>query len=156
MSVRCMTWAFDQLLSPFPKLVLVCLGDHADDEGWCWPSIQRIADKCGMNERTVRRHIHELSELELVDIFPRFGDSGVQSSNGYQLTIPPSERPKAPRRTERQGRGAQSPPSGELNAREYVRKYGVGGRGGEGAPDSADPPLTEEESPREPIKGSMS
>jgi hypothetical protein len=35
------------------KLVLLALADWANDEGLCWPSIKRLADKCSKGERTI-------------------------------------------------------------------------------------------------------
>jgi len=48
-------WAWAQeITSPTARLVLLCLADHADEDGVCWPSQARIARKTGLSERAVR------------------------------------------------------------------------------------------------------
>jgi DNA-binding FadR family transcriptional regulator len=44
-----------------PKFVLVALADDADDRGFCFPSHRRIARKCSVTERSVRRMIGVLA-----------------------------------------------------------------------------------------------
>jgi DNA-binding transcriptional MocR family regulator len=41
------------------RLVLLALADHADHEGYCWPSVETVAQKCRVSERTVQRAIAE-------------------------------------------------------------------------------------------------
>lgn len=57
MSVKAMTWAWEQDLKPGPKFVLVALADHSDGAGVCWPGHELIADKCGLSRQTVVEHI---------------------------------------------------------------------------------------------------
>lgn len=57
MSVKAMTWAWEQDLKPGPKFVLVALADHSDGNGVCWPGHELIADKCGLSRQTVVEHI---------------------------------------------------------------------------------------------------
>jgi hypothetical protein len=52
MSIRAMNWAWDVLLPPTAKLVLLALADIADDAGSCWPSQNVIAAKCSVTSRT--------------------------------------------------------------------------------------------------------
>jgi hypothetical protein len=62
MSIRLMSivWALE--LPPTEKIVLLALADQASDEGrQCWPSVGRVARRCGLAERTVR---HALAALE--------------------------------------------------------------------------------------------
>ena len=66
MSVRAMTWAWEQDLKAGTKLVLVALADHADGSGVCWPGHDLIAEKCGMSRATVVEHIRLLEEAGLV------------------------------------------------------------------------------------------
>lgn len=42
------------------KLVLLALADNANDEGKCYPSLTKIAEKCEMGRRTVVRSILNL------------------------------------------------------------------------------------------------
>jgi hypothetical protein len=41
------------------RLVLLALADHADHAGYCWPSVETVARKCRVSERTVQRAIAE-------------------------------------------------------------------------------------------------
>lgn len=51
---------------PALKLVAIILADHADGDGYCWPSYRKIAERANMDERTVRRHVKTLQELAIV------------------------------------------------------------------------------------------
>lgn len=80
-----MVWAFDQICpSPAAKLVLLKLGDHANDEGECWPSQRRIAEDCGLTRQTVNEQIRKLIELGLLNTQNRFDGTG-QLTNRYFL-----------------------------------------------------------------------
>ena len=48
------------------KLVALILADHCDADGFCWPSYRRIAERCCLSERSVRRHVSELIEAGVV------------------------------------------------------------------------------------------
>lgn len=87
MSILAMTWAWGlSVLDPSQKIVLLSLADQANDEGYCWPSQQVIAERTSMGERTVRRHINSLSELGLLTVEVRSSTSG-RRSNVYWLNV---------------------------------------------------------------------
>jgi hypothetical protein len=44
----------------------LCLMDHADARGKCWPSINRMAKILGLCRRTVERHLNDLCSAGLV------------------------------------------------------------------------------------------
>jgi len=44
----------------------LCLMDHADSRGRCWPSINRMAKILGLCRRTVERHLNDLCSAGLV------------------------------------------------------------------------------------------
>jgi hypothetical protein len=44
------------------RLILICLADQANDEGWCWPSIGNIMKRCVLDERTVQRRLEALEK----------------------------------------------------------------------------------------------
>lgn len=60
MSLAATIWAWEQPLEGTAKLVLLCIADHADAEGRCFPSVDRIADRCGISARTVQRALRLL------------------------------------------------------------------------------------------------
>ncbi len=62
MSISASTWAWRQQVLPTAKLVLLCLADHADDKGRCWPSLARICDKTGLSKSTVSESLMNLEK----------------------------------------------------------------------------------------------
>lgn len=67
MSIRIMTAVWERTdLSSTQKLVLLALADWANDEGLCWPSINRLAVKASMAGRSIQRIIRELEEAGFV------------------------------------------------------------------------------------------
>ena len=68
------------------KLVLLALADWANDEGLCWPSINRLAVKTGISGRSVQRLIRQLEDLNLVR-----REEVTGKGNRYWLSIPATE-----------------------------------------------------------------
>lgn len=69
-------------LAPNQRLVALALADFADDPGRCYPSMQRIADKCGYSRRQTSRIVKELRDLGYVTIVAH---STPRTSPTYQL-----------------------------------------------------------------------
>ena len=82
-----MNWAWQQVLKPVPKLVLMALADAADDEGVCWPSVATLASKVGVSTRTVRRVMQALISGKLLAAEQRYRSDGSCSSNRYRLLL---------------------------------------------------------------------
>ena len=88
MSVAAMHWAWSQVLPPAPKLILMALADNADDAGYCWPRVKKIAERCSVSERTVQRTLKNFETSALLKVIRRFRpEDGRQTSNGYQLGL---------------------------------------------------------------------
>lgn len=66
MSVAAMHWAWSQVLPPAPKLILMALADNADDAGYCWPRVKKIAERCSVSERTVQRTLKNFETSALL------------------------------------------------------------------------------------------
>ena len=66
MSVKLMSVAWDMDLPMGQKMLLLALCDHANDEGVCYPSQERLATKCSMARRTVVSHLQWLEERGIV------------------------------------------------------------------------------------------
>ena len=60
MSISFMALAWKAAIPSGRKLVLLSLCDHANDQGECYPSVEALARKCSMGQRTVQQHIGEL------------------------------------------------------------------------------------------------
>lgn len=67
MSIKLMSavWDRDDLTST-QKLVLLALADWANDEGLCWPSIDRVALKASLTSRGVQKTIRALEEMQFL------------------------------------------------------------------------------------------
>jgi hypothetical protein len=74
-------------LPPTQKFVLMAIADEANDDGYCFPSQGRLAEKCSINERSVRRMIGVSVAEGYVVVKHRFNKRGGRTSNGYQLTL---------------------------------------------------------------------
>ncbi|WP_422674115.1 DnaT-like ssDNA-binding domain-containing protein [Billgrantia antri] len=115
-----MNWAWDVQLSYLNerdnkagrRLLLVALGDNANEEGVCWPAISTLARRCESSTKSVRRWLREFEEYQLLSIQPRRNAAG-QTSNLYQLRLANrvAERTYTPLDTEStpQGRGVRGP-----------------------------------------------
>lgn len=63
MSIRALTWAFDQDVKPATKkLTLIALSDFANDQNECYPSVETLTNKTSLNRKTVMKNIAELVE----------------------------------------------------------------------------------------------
>ena len=66
------------------KLVLISLANRADNNGECYPSLERIADDCETTKMTVTRKLTVLEGLGLIRRVNRSVE-GMKTSNLYQL-----------------------------------------------------------------------
>ena len=61
MSVEAMAWVWKNGPNdPTERLVLLAIADHADDHGWCYPSMIGIATKACVTERGARGIVRRL------------------------------------------------------------------------------------------------
>lgn len=69
MSIRAMSAVFElpDGVGPIDRCILLAMADHADDDGYCFPSIARICSKAGVSEATIKRHRAKLLEDELLE-----------------------------------------------------------------------------------------
>ena len=86
MSIKVMTEVWDSSSAKgSARLVLLSLADHANDEGYCFPSIARLARKAVLSERNVQ---FVLSELEARGELVRLLGTGRGHVNQYWV-LPP-------------------------------------------------------------------
>lgn len=88
MSIRLMS----DIFSKFPhggnrKLVLLAIADHANDDGFAWPSVELIAVKCNVSKRYVQEITAELCSLGWLRIARPDADNG-RITNLYEVVIP--------------------------------------------------------------------
>lgn len=84
MSIKLMTavWEREDLAST-QKLVLLALADWANDEGLCWPSINRLAVKASLTARAVQKAIRSLEDVGFIRREEIAG-----KGNRYWISIP--------------------------------------------------------------------
>ena len=87
MSVKALTWAFEQPVNATEKVVLLALADHADEHGVCWPSISLLVKRAHVGERTVQRAIQSLEDNGFVIRERRVRENGSDTSNLYRLML---------------------------------------------------------------------
>lgn len=84
MSIKLMTAVWDREdLSSTQKLVLLSLADWANDDGLCWPSIERIAKKSSLKKRAVQLAIRSLEEMQFIR-----REEVIGKGNRYWIHIP--------------------------------------------------------------------
>lgn len=98
MSNEAEKWAWEQRLPPVRKLVLVAIAKHVNhlkSRDHCWPNLATLADECGIERRSVRRHVAELEIAGLLRRDPRERSNRSQTSNLIVLLMdtPGRQRP---------------------------------------------------------------
>jgi len=88
-SVMARIWA-EETLSPTPRLILLSLADHANDEGVCYPSIARLCKRTGLSERAIQKHIGELAASGWLMIDRAAGPKGC---NVFTVCTPAHDAP---------------------------------------------------------------
>jgi hypothetical protein len=92
MSVKLMQAVFDSAtLGPTERLVMLALADHADDDGRCYPSIDRLRQRTGLSERAVQINVKKLADQGYLRVVSGGGKS---RPNTYFIT--PNPAPDAP------------------------------------------------------------
>lgn len=87
MSVRATNWAWSlEEVMGSEALVLLALADQANDEGFCWPSQQKLAPKARQSVSTLRRSLRSLEKMGLLTTITRSSTRG-RRSNVYLLHI---------------------------------------------------------------------
>jgi hypothetical protein len=121
-SVKATNWAWEKgrelQLNQGLRLTLVRIGDHADNDGVCWPGEEGIAEYTGAKPRTIREHLGQL-EFEL-DLLHRERRSARDSGRG--------------RATDRIVLHLSELPAKSAGSSEGVLPAGVAGRSGRNQP----------------------
>ena len=73
-------------LSALDVRVYITIQSFTDKNGYCFPSVAKIADICGCSKRTVFRIINKLAALNIIQREHRIRDDGGFSSNMYLVT----------------------------------------------------------------------
>ncbi|MER2098846.1 MAG: helix-turn-helix domain-containing protein [Pseudomonas qingdaonensis] len=87
-------WPLQGMSGP-QKAVLISLADNANDEGVCWPSVARIAERTCLAERTVQTAIKWLCQVGLLSIRERMGRSTMYTLTPAAYAPPQEPHPAA-------------------------------------------------------------
>jgi hypothetical protein len=91
MSIEALRWALqigeEKNLAPTVRHVLLILGNRADEQGYLYPSVAWICARTGLSRRSVQVQLKAISEAGLLQRDTRQNDSGVRTSDSFQLTI---------------------------------------------------------------------
>jgi predicted transcriptional regulator len=90
--IKLMAKIWDLPLASNEKLILLKLADHANEKGYCWPSIKNISDKCSIHKTTVHTILNKLEQLGYISRFRRNRDNGSKMSNLYKINLEPDEK----------------------------------------------------------------
>lgn len=96
MSVHAMSWVWEHSRSKGTvRLVLLALADHAgSDGGDAYPSVRRVALRCGMSPRAVQSAIKKLRSLGELEVELQAGPRG---ANRYRIPMASIPADPAPR-----------------------------------------------------------
>jgi len=67
-------------------VIMLCLADHANDNGECWPSIAQLAERARIAPANVTRHIKELEAAGYLTVTRTSG-----THNTYVMSATPGE-----------------------------------------------------------------
>ena len=95
MSIKLMSEIWDNQdpqLTGSKLVIMLCLADHANDNGECWPSIARLAERARIAPANVTRHIKELEAAGYLIVTRTSGthNTYVVSANPHTNAPPPS------------------------------------------------------------------
>lgn len=87
MSIKLMTLVWDSdHLKGSELLALLALSDFANDDGYCWPSANRLGKKIRLSERQAQRVLNSLEAQGFIETVNQ-GGIGARDSNTYRVII---------------------------------------------------------------------
>lgn len=92
--IMSLCWPLQGMSGP-QKAVLISLADNANDEGVCWPSVARIAERTCLSERTVQGAIKWLGQVGILSVRERIGRSTMYTLTPASYAPPQELRPAA-------------------------------------------------------------
>lgn len=92
--IMSLCWPLQGMSGP-QKAVLISLADNANDEGVCWPSVARIAERTCLGERTVQSAIKWLGVSGILSFRERMGRSTMYTLTPAAYAPPQEMRPAA-------------------------------------------------------------
>ena len=102
MSIKLMSEIWDNQdpqLTGSKLVIMLCLADHANDNGECWPSIARLAERARIAPANVTRHIKELEAAGYLTVTRTSGTHNtyvVSATRARSAAPPPVPAPSHP------------------------------------------------------------
>jgi hypothetical protein len=88
MSLEWWRWAkafsIERRLTPTQRWVLAMIGDHANEQGVCWPKQKELVEETGLADRALRGTLGEFVAMGILEVLK------VGRRNKYRLLIPAS------------------------------------------------------------------
>lgn len=89
MSVKALAYVWEHSKQRGARLlVLLALADNANDGGWSWYTVPKIAAKARQDAGDTRDYLRDLYADDEILIYDRKQDSGINSSNLYRVNFP--------------------------------------------------------------------
>lgn len=92
MSIQALDWAIDlgeqKKLSSTERLILLILGNRADETGYLYPSMRWVCKQSGLSRRAAQINCRRLEALGLFRRETRTTVIGDRTSDGWQLAMP--------------------------------------------------------------------
>lgn len=87
MAVKIVSMALDSPYKPTPKLVLVVLGDFANDQGICFPSRKTLRNKASIGKTTLNYILDTFEHIELLKRKKQKRPNGSDMSSLYYIQV---------------------------------------------------------------------
>lgn len=79
-------------MHPFQQTIFMWLCHHANLEGVCWPSLETLAEECGISRGGIIAHLKKLEKIGYIIKTGRIGEDGGYQSNQYTVVVLAGER----------------------------------------------------------------
>jgi len=127
MSIVLLAAAWDLEIGSTEKMVLMCLCDHANEEGTCWPSVARIGRKTSKSERTVQAALKWLREAGYFTVERQRGPTPLYRLDAHRIRA--SANPAPPQSSRRAPANPAPEPSGNPQDSDSARGVDDGDAG---------------------------
>ncbi len=113
MSIKAVNWALNNVrCAPDLKIILIAMGERADDHGVCYPSQSELVDKCCIPLRTVKRKLGVLKDRGVISVITKQVKQNLRR-NTYRLRLEQSFDLMELRAVGPENNGANLAPSSE-------------------------------------------
>lgn len=87
MSLKIMNIGFASNLKPTAKLIYIAIADFANDDGECFPSKSKLAEKASVSMSTMKYYLRAFENLGIIKTEQLYRSNGSKSSLFYKIDI---------------------------------------------------------------------